>query len=646
MAMTEAQSAVVNALDECCCVVSIPGSGKTTVITHKIANILKSRTTRRVTAVSFTAEAARELKQRTLKLVPPRDQERLTTGTFHSLVIRALRKHGHEAVKRKIAPEGTCRQYFERAVLLATGEDHVSLSERAWAEKCRMTSAGSYSPDEDGEVQRAAVEGYHAMMQAANLVDFGELMQIALRLCEQDTLLLGQPGDQLLVDEAQDIDELQLNMILEHQGRGVIVDLVGDDDQSIYAFRMGLGIKGMNRFKEFAEARELHLDTNFRCRPAILEWAGQVVEQNATGRIDKELKAARAAGGTIAFRSAENGAKEEAWVFKQVKQLFQTRAGTVAIIARQNHYLQRYELVLKGDPEKALKGDTESESVPTKRLSGSSIWDEGPVCMFVALLVAIQRWKSPAGFEQFLYWMEVRANVIHDLSKQFGARLLKTLDVELPEADCGEWEPSTEKVLLGARQTVEWKRSLGSKATDEATNALIREVCAWCVAYAAEIGPDGQKGKNKLREMERLQTMSLLPMVADTLCKFKGSVATRMNTISKMDSDSAEDAWAVRLVSMHGCKGLEFDSVFVVGCEQGTIPGQSAEDEDLVAEERRLLYVAMTRAKDHLTVTHALQYPVRRPREGKPSVKAATACEFLLMPGMMPASPLEEALDA
>ena len=629
MAMTEAQAEVIDTLDECCCVVSIPGSGKTTVITHKIANILRSRPSRRVTAVSFTAEAARELKTRTLELVPEEDRPRLTTGTFHSLVLRALRRTGHEASKRKIAPEGTCRQYFERAVLLATGEDTMDLEQPTWAETCRMKSAGSYSGGEKGEVQKRAVDRYHSMMKAANLVDFGELMQIALGLCEQDTLLLGQPGDQLLVDEAQDIDELQLSMILEHQGRGVIVDLVGDDDQSIYAFRMGLGIEGMERFKDFADAKELHLDTNFRCRPAILAWAGQVVEQNLDGRIAKELKAARAEGGTVSFRSAERADVEEAWVFKQLQTLFRKRAGTVAIIARQNHFLQRYELV--------LKGGTKQDSIPTKRLSGSSVWDEGPVCMFVALLVAIQNWRSPAGFEQFLYWMEVRASVIQELSQEFGPKLLRALDVDLEKSRCEAWGSSTEKVLLGARKAVEWRGRLGNSPDDEATSALIREVCAWCVSYA-----EG-KGKNKKREMERLKTISLLPMVANTLCKFKGSVATRMAAISKLDSGGDTGEWAVRLVSMHGCKGLEFDSVFVVGCEQGTIPGQSSEVESLVAEERRLLYVAMTRAKDHLTVTHALQYPVRRSLEDK--VKKTTACEFLLMPGMMPAIPLEVTLD-
>ncbi len=552
--MTPAQQEVVNALDNCCCVVSIPGSGKTTVITEKIAKILRSRPSRRVTAVSFTAEAAKELKERTLKMVPEGDRDRLTTGTFHSLVIRALRGLGHEASKRKIAAEGTCRQYFERAVSLATGEAAVTQEQQRWAETCRMTSQGSYAAGEKGAEQRASIQQYHALMKQANYVDFGELMQIALGMCEADVLLLAQPGDQLLVDEAQDIDRLQLNMILEHQARGVIVDMVGDDDQSIYAFRMGLGIKGMNEFTSFAGAKQLFLDTNFRCRPSILHWAGQVVEQNGNGRIKKHLKAGRPEGGTISYVTADTGEDEEHFVVSELKVLYEQRTCTSAVIARQNHYLQRFEAALK------------AAQVPTKRLSGSSIWQEGPVCMFVALLIAIQRWKSPAGFEEFLYWMEVRADVIHELSGTFGPRLLEVLDGAVMSADCGEWGGSAAKIRVAAAKALEWRAIVQGPSSDASTNKLIADVAAWCVGYAAAVDDtpgdikSNRNGKNKERELERLESVSLLPIVAKTLLKFKGSVATRIG----MCMEGLVDKRSVSLqflVSTLGNKNLTHEGV-------------------------------------------------------------------------------------
>lgn len=624
MALTPAQETAASTLDRCCCVVSIPGSGKTTVITRKIANILRARPGRSVTAVTFTAEAARELRERTVKIVGGHAADNLKTGTFHSLAIRAIRSLKHEAANRRIAPDGTAKQYFARAVSLVTDSDKVSDYEMTWLDTCRMSAAGDYGSDNDSPIRREAVSVYHRMMKSAGLVDFGELMQIGLQLAEDGHMLFGGEGDHLLVDEAQDIDKLQLRLILEHHANGMLVDMVGDDDQSIYAFRMGLGMEGMRKFEQQSQALRITLDTNFRCRQEILDWAGAVVVQNGSQRIQKHLKAGRGAGGSIRLLEAPHSDVEEERIANEVAEIWKKRRGTVAIIARQNHFLQTYQLHL------------EKRGVAVKRLSGASIWDEGPVCMFTALLQCIERWSSPAGFEQFLYWMEVRADAIERIGKTLGRSMLQNLQGTQAGSTARDLGESGRRFAMASEAVVAWRSALAHSKTDADINRVITQVADWCVEYANRVNERGEPLKS--RTFERLKSQSLIPAVAKFLKGFKGSISSRMIAISRLEDSGDKDPFAVRLASMHGSKGLEFDHVYVVGCDHSTIPGQSTGERE-IEEERRLLYVAMTRAKDYLTVSYSKAI-AKQARDGEVRVKHTAACSFLRVDGMLPPTPI------
>lgn len=620
MPMTSKQQAVIDTLDHCCCAISIPGSGKTTVITHKIAKLLQERPGRRITAVSFTAEAARELQLRTSKLVGRGELARLQAGTFHSLVIRALKGLRHEASRRRVASDGFARNMFRRALSLALGSDMVTEEQMGWMDWCRMTSRGTYGDDDFQETRAQAISLYHQMMREAKLIDFGEIMQIALSLAEEGTMMFGSEGDHLLVDESQDIDDLQLRLILEHFESGMYVDMVGDDDQSIYAFRAGLGLTGMLRFMRHTSATEITLDTNFRCRQEILNWADKIISQNGKNRITKNLIAGRGEGGKLGFYVAETDIDEEEWVAARVGAIQSTKAGTCAIIARTNFLLQQYQAILT------------QRKIPHKRIGGKSIWEESPVCMFVALLELLQKWKSPAAFEQFMFWMEIRADVIEAIKREFKGRLLQAIDEEQTSEVAENLLDAGQRFKLASQKVKEWRGLLDQGKSDSIVTSVVEAVGSWCFQYARETESDGSP-KNKQRKSERLESMSLIPIVSGIICRFRGSIAERLHAVSKLDEKDGADETAVRLVTMHGSKGLEFDHVYIVGCDQGTIPGKNAPANTL-EEERRLLYVAMTRAKDYLTITHAMAYRSRYQDDDGPKIRKASTCEFLLGPGM------------
>lgn len=613
--LTQEQNAVVKELVIPTCVIAIPGSGKTNVLTHKIVAI--HRLDQTVVASSFTREAASELKARAQSLIGKSMDGRVTVGTFHSLVIKALRDAPNSPLHQcRIASGGEAVQFMKMALQLEGIEPNKNTI--SWFDTCRSKLSDPYGMETasslpvhdqsrnqaltEARAKQDAVLRYESLMATNRLIDFQGLMKAALAHVRAGRLIFN--ADHLLIDEAQDIDELQLQLIVDHAALGIRVDLVGDDDQSVYAFRQGLGFEGLARFTQEVGAKQLTLNLNFRCKQEILKWAGLVIEQNQK-RLPKQLVAARGPGGNVRLMRWENGDQELWAVAQQVQDAVQKGCTSIALIARNNNILVEVQAPLSG-------------KVAFNRINCDSFWETEPACVVLAFLRCMATPDSEiAGYEELLFWCGVSANTLDRLrteaarTDQSIAEFALAYDEEISSLD--DQVQSAATIL---RQFLLDCRYPNPLRNDKDVDRAINSTFSWFYELA--------NISNKRSEEQAQAQTNILKAAERVLTSLKGSLAERIRVIAMNDRQDGQAS--VTLVSMHSSKGREFDAVFVIGAEDDRIPGRNCTDVEL-EEERRLLYVAMTRARDSLTISYARSY--HSPR----GTRRADICRFLFVAG-------------
>ena len=470
-----------------------------------------------------------------------------------------------------------------------------------WFDSCRsrvidpfgLEAADSIPPHDPSKVtlvqlaqlKQKVVQTYESLMQQNGLVDFAGVMILALRHVEAGHEIF--QSDHILVDEAQDVDELQLKLIMAHADFGARIDLVGDDDQSVYSFRQGMGFTGLDRFTKELRAIPFVLSLNFRCKEEILEWAGKIIEQNIK-RIPKELVASRGRGGQIKLMHWSTENQQLKGVALLVLKAIASGVNSVAIIARQNALLVDIQAPLTG-------------LVEFKRINCDSFWELRPAAVALALLRCIADPECEiAGGEEFLYWCQTPAKDIELLRL---TATTSTLELCLQEGV----EDVLELSNIG-RSAVRWLRYILNEtgfpslfANDRDAGEIIRIVFEGCCDAICFCGTK--------TEAQIDAELNILQAASASLMTMSGSLASRIRKVTM--ADRKDRTAKVTLVSMHSSKGKQFQSVFVIGAEDQRIPGR-AESNSEIEEERRLLYVAMTRAQDCLTITYAKKY-----RKGK-----------------------------
>lgn len=645
------QRLVVEESGRHCCVVAIPGSGKTKTCTSKIGQLLdqdlvdEDGTSRLkcVMAVTFTVQAANELKHRAGSLVHPSALDRLTTGTFHSIFLRRLRSIGAEIAHRRVATTGQANQYRDRALQECVPEWKSLRSEslrealRASFEEVRSRFA---EPQANADAQIVkAVRHYRAELKQRRLLDFTLILEAAFTYLQADAW----PGigrvrgtaepegddpasafvrekrrfigaDHVIVDEYQDVDQLQCQITLAMARLGCVVDIVGDDDQSIFGFRQSLGFKGMEQFTAACGARTMRLEHNYRCKDEILALARQVIERNdETRRVPKRLVGTRGAGGVVTLDEFPSGDAETADLARQIAG--STRADkesaknrTRAVLGRVNKVLDEVEGVLR------------ERQIPFDRLGSNDIWGEDPICFFVAALAAFTGKAKWDAMDQCLYWAGV--NLAHvDLDE--GTALAK--------ATAGE-----RRLVDSLRATYEFGRKHAWSLRPAEVEQCIVSLYRWFHQAAHESGKSkaqvdfyigrlqivvkvlaGSAGAASARRATRQDDDGQPQATEHARVGLQGTLSRRLIAATQSNKTGQGDDTAVKLATMHGAKGLEWDQVWVVACDDATIPGDLQDSEDAalaLEEERRLMYVAITRARDDLFLSWS---PMPAHRESK-----------------------------
>ena len=585
------------------------GSGKTRVITHRIAWLLHRRVpARAILAVTFTNKAAAEMKERVVRLVGSRAQA-LTVCTFHAFGAEVLREHVH-------------RLGWPRRFAIADTSDQIGLIQRALRERpidgktdfdprrilttisraknAQRASAGVPGVEgSDAELAAAEVFPlYQRALKAQGAVDFDDLLLLPLRLFREHPEVLGgyvRRFRYLLVDEFQDTNGAQLELIRQLAGERRNVCAVGDDDQCIYGWR-GAEVRNILRFEEaFPGATEVRLEQNYRSVPSVLEAAHGVVSQLPERR-PKKLWTDAVGGPRVQLVVLPGEDEEAAHVARAIEQrlLRGARPDDLAVLYRTNGQSRPFEEAFR------------ARGIGYEVVGGTEFFDRREVRDVLAYLKAL---ANPADEVSLLRIVNVPARGIGDVTVEHLVAHARSRG--LPLADVLEAPASVPGLTPGAARAVqefsrlihETRRLLRSEPLSAVTRGFLGQIGFEAAARATTAsvaaadrrlaGVEGILGSLEQFERREGRRTDLVGYL------------NRLSLDTRQEEDGPSPA-RVTLLTLHGAKGLEFRTVFLVGMEEGFLPhgGMQGEAPDL-EEERRLCYVGLTRARDELILTRA-----------------------------------------
>lgn len=540
-------------------IVAGPGSGKTSTSVAKATRILQDAK-RSLVMVTFTREAAEEMRKRLLKSLTdagmrPPTEDRLVVATFHSIAIRHLKRHG--LTMKVLSPAAQGALYRDALFAAEVDKD-------AWGDVQKEFEKVMYSLDQETvdvmPITRDVVSRYRQLLKATGQIDLYTVMRdCALRA--HDGRMPTLSFTDMLVDEGQDTDELQRLWIFAHARAGCRVTIVGDDDQSIYEWRNALGFEGMRSFLETFRAHRIELGDNFRCRAEILAPAALLISNNQQ-RLGKRLVARRGRGGLIcAFRSASSD--EQNKLLADLIEAEPDRHANTAVLARTNRSLDLLEIVLR------------TRGIAYTRL-GKSIWDQPVIAGYLGLLQALLD-GNPSGLLPVLQMRKVSHEVRSDLLIALGGDASSYLDGTVPDLD--SLTGSDKATLRELAKTFSyWRRQLRGGAVREVILDSGEQYAGWTTQKPAK---------------------TLLDLCSRILADLRGALSARLLLVSRKDREAA--GAPIVLMTMHGAKGLEFETVHIIDANKNDDGSEIVRPE----AERRLMYVAYTRAKNCCVIWHS-----------------------------------------
>ncbi len=604
--LNEAQHAAVTAPPEHRLVLAGAGSGKTRVLIHRLAWLLQVErvSPHGVLAVTFTNKAAGEMRGRIGDLLQL-PVESLWVGTFHGIAHRMLRLHWREAgLPQAFQIMDADDQFrFIRRLLKAMDVDESQWPPRQVQHYINAQKENGLRPQHiapDGDYAQKELLRFYAAYEEgrlrAGLVDFAELLLRAHELCRDNPEIQAhyrRRFSHFLVDEFQDTNKLQYAWLQVLAGPSGKLFVVGDDDQSIYAFR-GARIENILRFsKDYPAAETIRLEQNYRSTANILNAANALIGCN-TGRLGKDLWTSGKDGDPVRLYTAFNDYEEVDYVLGEIRQWVAQggRRDDVAVLYRSNAQSRLFE-------EALIRAE-----IPYRVYGGLRFFERAEIKDALAYLRLLNQRHDDGGFER----------VVNVPTRGIGATTVDKIRRHARERQMSMWDASRDMAVHG----------LPARAGNAVLNFLnlIEEldVATASMSLAERVleviersGLKAHHGKERGEKAEgRLENLDELGNAArgyeepdadgiDPLTAFLTHAALEAG-------EQQGAAWddCVQLMTLHAAKGLEFPVVFLVGLEEGLFPHQrSLENADSLEEERRLCYVGMTRARERLHLCHA-----------------------------------------
>ncbi|TDK22991.1 ATP-dependent DNA helicase Rep [Luteimonas aestuarii] len=607
MSLNPQQSAAVMRCDGPMLVLAGAGSGKTRVIVEKIAHLIQSGRypARRIAAITFTNKSAKEMRERVARRIKGDAAEGLTLCTFHALGLRILQvEHEKVGLRRGFSifdSDDTLAQLKD--LMPGAKPDAVQAMQSLVS---NIKNAG-LSPEQAAEAARSAREHeaaslyarYQSRLAAFNAVDFDDLIRLPVQLLETDAEAIAAWRERigyLLVDECQDTNDAQYRLLKALAGPRANFTCVGDDDQSIYAWRGANPENLAQMARDYPALAVVKLEQNYRCSNRVLRTANALIANNPHEH-PKTLWSANADGERIRVWECRDAAHEAERVAAEIQfqhSLHEAPWSEFCILFRGNHQ------------SRALEKALQLLRIPYHLSGGTAFLDRGEVKDALSWLRLV---ANPDDDSAFLRAVQSPNRGVGQTSLAKLAELARHAHLPLSRAaeSIGLLKQLQPRVAnaLGAFSDI--VRSLRADANHLPPTELVRKLNEKSGLLAA------LREQCKSDELFRIRRGNL-----DELADWfegagnnrargagPGELAAQLALLSH--ADKGDPGNQVRLMSLHAAKGLEFRFVFIVGMDDNTLPHEASLDEGRLDEERRLLYVGITRAKEQLWLSYALE---------------------------------------
>lgn len=587
------------------------GSGKTRVITYRIANMLeKGIPQSQILALTFTNKAAKEMEDR-IKSLTGRKLQNLTVSTFHAFGVRILRQ---DIDKLGYRPNFSIYDETDRKSLIKETGRELQFT----ADAMDLFKIGALFSDvktgrkgwqSDNDMYRQLYEGYQEGLKLYNSVDFDDLITLPIKLFKEHPEVLEQYKNRykyIMVDEFQDTSHQQYELMRLLADKNVAV--VGDDDQSIYSWR-GADYQNIVNFeKDFPDVQEIRLEQNYRSTGTILAAANGVIKHN-TNRKDKELWSGNGNGKPIEIYMPENEAAEADFIAETIQ----------GICAEEKRNYDDFGVLMRANTQsRAIEEAFLESNIPYTMSGGTSFFERKEIKDIISYLRVISNHDDDINLLRIINTPRrglgrTTIEAVNKVSDTMGFSLWEGIKaiIESSAEEC----PVSEKTRadLGAFISLieSYKTMLSGKGLSKKVRALVDEIAYF--DYLISENPKSEKAarfkymniESLIKSMEQWENN---PEHEDTSLF---AYLNRITLLSRDDLDDGEqDKGKVNLMTVHASKGLEFPVVFIAGAEEGLMPHARAVEEggeQAIEEERRLFYVAVTRARDRLFISSCLK---------------------------------------
>jgi len=572
------------------------GSGKTRVITYRIAYLLGSGAAREheITAVTFTNKAAREMHDRVVRLT----NGNVTVGfvgTFHRWALQLLRRHPAEAglvdrfavadtddqrslMTRALKELGTDPRHYPARAVLAEISRHVN----------QRRSPKQLESDRGQDTTAALWRRYRELKRSAGVVDFDDMLLLALEMLDQHQRLRQEVQRRvrwLLVDEFQDTNRLQLDLLARMLSDPANITAVGDEDQAIYRWRGAEMANILSFERHFPGARVVALEENYRSTAPILSLAGSLITNNVQRR-GKRLYTSQTGGEPVRLYVGEDERAEVRWIADRVEQLnADVPLREMSVLVRTNAQTRAFE------------EEFTRRRLPHRVVGGLRFWQREEVKHALGYLRLVIRPDDTLAFQR----------VVNVPTRGIGAATLDVLShhaaaTGLPLPTAARQLPTG--LTTRARIALERFFALLDQAHEQRLLLDGGDFVGWLLEASGLLVMYEGDAEERVARRENLQQLASAVAEAEaqgqSLAEFLDAVAL----LSDADEESSPDALSV--MTLHAAKGLEFDVVFLAGVEDGLLPHASSRDDvEGLEEERRLAYVGMTRARRWLALSAA-----------------------------------------
>ena len=591
-----------------CLVIAGAGSGKTKVLTHKIAYLIGEKQVLpwNILAITFTNKAANEMKERIENLVGDVAKD-IWMGTFHSICVRILRRFidriGFDS--SFIIFDTSDQRTLVKACVKSIGLDDKMFTDRSVLSeisnaKNEMLDPEQYTVRANGDFRKEKIalvyEMYQKRLKENNAIDFDDIINYTIKILMDNPDILEYYSDKfkyVLVDEYQDTNKAQFTLVTLLASKNGNITVVGDNDQGIYSFR-GADISNILNFeRDFPGTKIIKLEQNYRCTGNILKAANAVIKNNEV-TYKKELWTENEIGNLPTVYSANNEYDEGTYIAQQIEHLRREeyyKYSDFAVLYRMNTQSRAIEEILR------------RESIPYKIIGGLKFYERKEIKDIISYLRLIQNPADNLSLKRIINEPKrgigkTSLDKIEEISNNSGVPMYEIIE----HAD----QFGLNRVFLNSREFVNLIEELRAKKDNMKISDLIKETLKKSGYTKALENENTIEAENRIENLDEFLTVAI--EFEDESADNKLSDFLEGITLSSDIDNMEETEENVTLMTLHSAKGLEFPVVFLVGMEEGIFPGyKSIGEPKELEEERRLCYVGITRAKEHLFLTCSKQ---------------------------------------